>query len=114
LSHHYNHHHHHHRNKIPRCRSQPSVLYDRKCGIKRRRDHDHRPTLNFNKMTEVNIFMLNIWKQLFVEWNLSKLNLYGTSFCVRHSLLFTLFLDKLNFYLNLSCFVHWKLLLDSE
>ena len=59
LSHHYNHHHHHHRNKIPRCRSQPSVLYDRKCGIKRRRDHDHRPTLNFNKMTEVNIFMLN-------------------------------------------------------
>lgn len=44
--------HHNHRNKIPRCRSQPSVLYDRKCGIKRRRDYDHRPTLNFHKMTE--------------------------------------------------------------
>lgn len=50
LAHH--HHHHHHRNKIPRCRSQPSVLYDRKCGIKRRRDYEHRPKLNFHKMTE--------------------------------------------------------------
>lgn len=43
-----------HRHRIPRCRSQPSVLHDRKYGVKRRRDHDHRPSLNFLKMTEVN------------------------------------------------------------
>lgn len=42
-----------HRHRIPRCRSQPSVLHDRKYGIKRRRDHDQRPALNFLKMTEV-------------------------------------------------------------
>jgi len=40
----------HHRHRPPRCRSQPT-LYDRKSGRRRRRDH--RPTLNFNKMTEV-------------------------------------------------------------
>lgn len=41
-----------HRHRIPRCRSQPSVLHDRKYGVKRRRDHDQRPALNFLKMTE--------------------------------------------------------------
>lgn len=40
------------RHRIPRCRSQPSVLHDRKYGVKRRRDHDQRPSLNFLKMTE--------------------------------------------------------------
>ncbi|XP_064601501.1 protein FAM53A-like [Liolophura sinensis] len=39
----------HHR--IPRCRSQPCVLHDRKCGLKRRRDYD-RPTLDLHKMAE--------------------------------------------------------------
>lgn len=53
---HHHYHHHHHRNRIPRCRSQPSVLYDRKCGIKRRRDYDHRPNLNFHKMKEVILY----------------------------------------------------------
>lgn len=47
----------HHRYRTPRCRSQPS-FYDRKSGRRRRRDC--RPTLNFNKMTEVTIFCL--WK----------------------------------------------------
>ncbi|GFO46262.1 protein fam53a-like [Plakobranchus ocellatus] len=37
---------------IPRCHSQPCVLHHRRCGKKRRRNCD-RPTLNFNKMTEV-------------------------------------------------------------
>ena len=40
----------HHRQRVPRCRSQPT-FYDRKSGRRRRRDC--RPTLNFNKMTEV-------------------------------------------------------------
>ncbi|XP_041368774.1 protein FAM53A-like [Gigantopelta aegis] len=39
------------RHKIPRCRSQPCVLHDRRFGKKRRRESD-RPTLNFHKMTE--------------------------------------------------------------
>lgn len=39
----------HHRQRIPRCRSQPT-FYDRKCGRRRRRDS--RPNLNFHKMTE--------------------------------------------------------------
>ena len=42
-----------HRHRIPRCRSQPSVLHDRKYGVKRRREYDHRPALNFHKMKEV-------------------------------------------------------------
>ncbi|XP_014777131.1 nuclear pore complex protein DDB_G0274915 [Octopus bimaculoides] len=39
------------RQRIPRCRSQPCVLHDRKAGVKRRRDYD-RPTLDFHKMTQ--------------------------------------------------------------
>ncbi|XP_046333037.1 protein FAM53A-like [Haliotis rufescens] len=39
------------RHKIPRCRSQPCVLHDRRYAKKRRRE-DCRPTLNFQKMTE--------------------------------------------------------------
>lgn len=45
----------HHKYRIPRCRSQPS-FYDRKSGRRRRRDY--RPTLNFNKMTEVISFIV--------------------------------------------------------
>ncbi|KAK3095240.1 hypothetical protein FSP39_012025 [Pinctada imbricata] len=41
-----------HRHRITRCRSQPSFIHDRKYGVKRRRDHDHRPSLNFHKMKE--------------------------------------------------------------
>ena len=40
------------RQHIPRCRSQPCVLHDRREGRKRRRDYD-RPTLDFHKMTQV-------------------------------------------------------------
>ena len=43
------------RHRIPRCRSQPCVLHDRKCGVKRRRDED-RPALDFLKMKEVRYF----------------------------------------------------------
>lgn len=39
------------RQPVPRCRSQPSVLHERKC-LKRRRDED-RPALDFLKMKEV-------------------------------------------------------------
>ena len=39
------------RQRVPRCRSQPCVLHDRKC-LKRRRDEE-RPALDFLKMTEV-------------------------------------------------------------
>lgn len=42
--------------KIPRCRSQPSFIHDRKYGIKRRRNE--RPTLNFQKMTKVSFLSL--------------------------------------------------------
>ncbi|XP_067932488.1 protein FAM53A-like [Watersipora subatra] len=34
-----------------RCQSQPCVIHERRCGIKRRRD-EQRPSINFNKMTE--------------------------------------------------------------
>lgn len=43
------------RQRIPRCRSQPCVLHDRKCGIKRRREED-RPALDFHKMKETAIY----------------------------------------------------------
>ena len=41
------------RQRVPRCRSQPCVLLDRKC-LKRRRD-ENRPKLDFLKMKEVSI-----------------------------------------------------------
>ena len=47
------------RHKIPRCRSQPCVLHDRRFGKKRRRECD-RPTLNFHKMTEVMAARLSV------------------------------------------------------
>ena len=58
--HHHNHHHHHHHHHIPRCRSQPSMT-TRKYGMKRRRDSDQRPSLNFHKMTEVCNDLFWIW-----------------------------------------------------
>ncbi|ELU04150.1 hypothetical protein CAPTEDRAFT_219592 [Capitella teleta] len=39
------------RQRVPRCRSQPSLLSDRKGGLKRRRE-ESRPTLDFFKMKE--------------------------------------------------------------
>lgn len=44
------------RHRIPRCRSQPCVMHERRAGVKRRRDEDQsRPCLNFSKMTEVSV-----------------------------------------------------------
>jgi len=45
--------------KQPRCKSQPSALLSRKCGVKRRREDD-RPMLNFNKMIEVRLSIQDI------------------------------------------------------
>lgn len=36
-----------------RCQSQPCVIHERRCGTKRRRCEDQRPSINFAKMTEV-------------------------------------------------------------
>lgn len=44
-----------HRSRIPRCKSQPSFIRERKYGLKRRRDYDRRPALDFRKMTEVSL-----------------------------------------------------------
>lgn len=44
------------RQRVPRCRSQPCVLLDRKC-LKRRRD-ENRPKLDFLKMKEVTLALL--------------------------------------------------------
>ena len=43
------------RQRVPRCRSQPCVLLDRKC-LKRRRD-ENRPKLDFLKMKEVGSYL---------------------------------------------------------
>ncbi|XP_013383024.1 protein FAM53A [Lingula anatina] len=48
------------RQRIPRCRSQPCVLQDRKCGLKRRREED-RPALDFLKMKETAIEPVQRW-----------------------------------------------------
>lgn len=41
-------------NSLLRCQSQPCVAHERRCGIKRRREDEiSRPSINFNKMTEV-------------------------------------------------------------
>lgn len=37
-----------------RCQSQPCVIHERRCGVKRRRD-EQRPSINFSKMTEVTV-----------------------------------------------------------
>ncbi len=44
------------RQRVPRCRSQPCVLLDRKC-LKRRRD-ENRPKLDFLKMKEVSLYVI--------------------------------------------------------
>lgn len=36
-----------------RCQSQPCVIHERRCGVKRRRCDEQRPSINFSKMTEV-------------------------------------------------------------
>lgn len=40
------------RDKLLRCQSQPCVIHERRCGVKRRRD-EPRPSINFSKMAEV-------------------------------------------------------------
>lgn len=50
------------RQRVPRCRSQPSVLCDRKAGLKRRRE-ESRPTLDFIKMKEVSFLPPVMWLQ---------------------------------------------------
>lgn len=43
-----------HKQRLLRCQSQPCVIHERRCGVKRRiTDNDNRPSINFNKMKEV-------------------------------------------------------------
>ncbi|KAK6178061.1 hypothetical protein SNE40_012897 [Patella caerulea] len=49
--------------RIPRCKSQPCVLHDRKYGKKRRHDYN-RPTLDFTKMTQTAYGQLGISKPI--------------------------------------------------
>ena len=44
-----------HKQRLLRCQSQPCVIHERRCGVKRRitDNNDNRPSINFNKMKEV-------------------------------------------------------------
>lgn len=46
-----------------RCQSQPCVIHERRCGVKRRRD-EQRPSINFSKMTEVSLVFPTIVEHL--------------------------------------------------